>query len=107
MAEKKVIVICQSGGKFETSTDGILSYEGGDAHAMEVDNKMKFKDFKLEVAEMFNCNLATMSIKYFLPGNKKTLISISNDKDLRRMIKFHSDSDTAEVYVVTEEIICP
>ncbi|KAK4402084.1 putative L-cysteine desulfhydrase, chloroplastic [Sesamum angolense] len=107
MAEKKVIVICQSGGKFETSTDGILSYEGGDAHAMEVDNKMKFKDFKLEVAEMFNCNLATMSIKYFLPGNKKTLISISNDKDLKRMIKFHSDSDTAEVYVVTEEIVAP
>ncbi|KAL0364895.1 UNVERIFIED_CONTAM: hypothetical protein Sangu_0587100 [Sesamum angustifolium] len=107
MAEKKVIVICQSGGKFETSTDGILSYEGGDAHAMEVDNKMKFKDFKLEVAEMFNCNLATMSIKYFLPGNKKTLISISNDKDLKRMIKFHNDSDTAEVYVVTEEIVAP
>ncbi|KAL0422142.1 UNVERIFIED_CONTAM: hypothetical protein Slati_3237100 [Sesamum latifolium] len=74
---------------------------------MEVDNKMKFKDFKLEVAEMFNCNLATMSIKYFLPGNKKTLISISNDKDLKRMIKFHNDSDTAEIFVVTEEIVAP
>ncbi|CAI9769305.1 unnamed protein product [Fraxinus pennsylvanica] len=31
--------------------------ESGDAHAMEIDGQMKFKDFKLEVAEMFNCNL--------------------------------------------------
>lgn len=107
MVVKKVIAICQSGGEFETNTDGILCYKGGDAHAMEIDDKMKFKDFKSEVAEMFNCNLGTLAIKYFLPGNKKTLISISNDKDLKRMIKFHNDSDTAEIYVMTEEIVVP
>lgn len=103
MVGKKVIAICQSGGEFETDTDGIISYKGGDAHAMEIDDKMKFKDFKSEVAEMFSCNLGTMVVKYFLPGNKKTLISISNDKDLKRMIKFHNDNDTAEIYV-TEEV---
>ncbi|KAG8363967.1 hypothetical protein BUALT_Bualt19G0077500 [Buddleja alternifolia] len=107
MTGKKVIAICQSGGEFETSTEGELSYKGGDAHAMEIDDKMKFKDFKLEVSDMFNCNRGTMSVKYFLPGNKKTLISISNEKDLKRMIKFHNDSDTAELYVMTEEIAAP
>ncbi|KAL0302619.1 UNVERIFIED_CONTAM: hypothetical protein Sangu_3089900 [Sesamum angustifolium] len=107
MVGKKVIAICQSGGEFETNEDGILSYSGGDAHAMEIDEKMKFKDFKLEVAEMFNCNVGTMAIKYFLPGNKKTLISISNDKDLKLMIKFHDDSETAEIYVMSEEVAAP
>ncbi|KAH6783220.1 MuDR family transposase [Perilla frutescens var. hirtella] len=107
MVGKRIIAICQSGGEFESNAEGILSYKGGDAHAMEIDEKMKFKDFKSEVAEMFNCNLGTLAIKYFLPGNKKTLISISNDKDLKRMIKFHDDSDTAEIYVMTEEIAAP
>lgn len=107
MDGNRIIAICQSGGEFESNADGILSYKGGDAHAMEIDEKMKFKDFKLEVAEMFNCNLGTLAIKYFLPGNKKTLISISNDKDLKRMIKFHNDSDSAEIYVMTDEISAP
>ncbi|CAA0816564.1 Unknown protein [Striga hermonthica] len=107
MVEKKVIAICQSGGEFQTNMDGTLSYAGGDAHAMEIDDKMKFKDFKSEVAEMFSSNLGSMAIKYFLPGNKKTLISISNDKDLKRMIKFHDDSATADVYVMTEDVADP
>ncbi|XWS64405.1 hypothetical protein CRYUN_Cryun05aG0001700 [Craigia yunnanensis] len=66
---------------------------------------MQFNDFKMEVAEMFNCSINTMSIKYFLPGNKKTLITVSNDKDLKRMIKFHGDSVTADVYIIMEEIV--
>ncbi|EYU35362.1 hypothetical protein MIMGU_mgv1a001676mg [Erythranthe guttata] len=107
MVVKKIITICQSGGEFETDADGVISYKGGDAHAMEIDDKLKFKDLKSEVAEMFGCNLGTVAVKYFLPGNKKTLISISNDKDLKRMIKFHNDSDTAEIYVVTEEVAAP
>ncbi|KAL3515865.1 hypothetical protein ACH5RR_022767 [Cinchona calisaya] len=105
MAVKKVIAVCQSGGEFETDKDGFLSYKGGDAHAMEIDDKMKFKDFRTEVAEMFNCNIGTMILKYFLPSNKKTLITISNEKDLKRMIKFHSDADTAEIFVMTEAVV--
>ncbi|KHG09352.1 exonuclease v, mitochondrial [Gossypium arboreum] len=103
MATKKIIAICQSGGEFETENDGSLSYRGGDAHAIDIDDQMKFSDFKMEVAEMFNCSFGAMSIKYFLPGNRKTLITVSNDKDLERMIKFHGDSITADVYIVMEE----
>ncbi|KAF5946785.1 hypothetical protein HYC85_017013 [Camellia sinensis] len=97
MAGKKVIAICQSGGEFETNNDGSLSYRGGDAHAMEIDEHMKYNDFKMEVAEMFNSNV----------GNKKTLITISNDKDLERMIKFHGESNSTDIYVLTEEVVAP
>ncbi|OVA16645.1 Phox/Bem1p [Macleaya cordata] len=105
MAEKKLIAICQSGGDFVTHKDGSLSYNGGDAHAIDIDNDTLFDDFKMEIAEMWNYNPVTMTIKYFLPGNKKTLITISNDKDLKRMINFHEDSITTDVYVITREVI--
>jgi zinc finger SWIM domain-containing protein 3 len=103
MADKKTIAICQSGGKFETVNDGTLSYKGGDAHAMDIDDQMKFIDFKAEIAEMFSFNVSNIAIKYFLPGNKTTLISISNDKDLQRMVKFHRDSSIVEIYIFVEE----
>ncbi|KAF8387629.1 hypothetical protein HHK36_026282 [Tetracentron sinense] len=103
MAGKKVIAICQSGGEFVTNKDGLFSYNGGEAHAIDIDHQTRLNEFKLEIAEMFNYGVGTMSIKYFLPGNKKTLITISNDKDLKRMINFHGDSVTADVYIITEE----
>jgi zinc finger SWIM domain-containing protein 3 len=103
MVAKKVIAICQLGGEFKTDNDGTLLYSGGDAHAMEIDEIMNYNNLKMEVAEMFSCNLNTISIKYFLPGNRKTLISISNDKDLKRMINFHGDGSTTDVYVLNEE----
>ena len=107
MAGTKIIAICQSGGKFEAGKDGALSYKGGDAHAIDIDDGVKFRDFKAEVAEMFNCNVNSMLIKYFLPGNKKTLITVSNDKDLKRMVKFHGDSMTADIYIIMEEAVAP
>ncbi|KAL9233448.1 hypothetical protein vseg_008448 [Gypsophila vaccaria] len=107
MAGKKVIAICQSGGEFERGGDGIMTYKGGDAHAIDIDDEMKFGAFKMEVAEMFNWATDAMSIKYFLPGNKKTLITVSNDKDLMRMIKFHDDCATVDVYVTVEEVAVP
>lgn len=107
MAPNKVIAICLAGGEFETDAEGLLSYKGGDAHAMEVDDAMKFTDFNLEVSEMFNCDIGAMCIKYFCPGNKKTLISISNAKDLKRMIKIHDNCDTVDIYVMTKEIVAP
>lgn len=104
MDATKTIAICQSGGKFETAKDGTLSYKDGDAHAMDIDDQMKFIDFKAEIAEMFSfSHVSSMSIKYFLPGNKTTLISISNDKDLQRMVKFHHGSSTVEIYIFVEE----
>lgn len=107
MAGTKIIAICQLGGAFETDKDGSLLYRGGDAHAIDIDDQMEFNDFKMEVAEMFSCSTNTMSLKYFLPGNKKTLITISNDKDLKRMIKFHGDSVTADIYVIIEDVVLP
>ncbi|KAE8705591.1 hypothetical protein F3Y22_tig00110422pilonHSYRG00157 [Hibiscus syriacus] len=107
MATKKLMVICHSGGEFETEKDGSLSYRGGDAHAIDIDDQTKFDVFKMEVAEMFNCSISTMSIRYFLPGNRKTLITVSNDKDLERMIKFHVDSVTADVFIMMEETFSP
>ncbi|GMI84423.1 MUSTANG 7 [Hibiscus trionum] len=107
MATKGLIVICQSGGEFETEKDGSLSYRGGDAHAIEVDDQMMFDDFKTELTEMFGFSVSTMSIKYFVPGNRNTLITVSDDEDLKRMLKFHVDSITAYVYIVMEEIVAP
>uniref|UniRef100_A0A1J3JYS5 SWIM-type domain-containing protein n=1 Tax=Noccaea caerulescens TaxID=107243 RepID=A0A1J3JYS5_NOCCA len=103
MSEKRVIAICISGGEFQTEKGGVLSYKGGEAHAIDVDEEMKFKDFTSEIGEVFNCDARTVCLKYFLPDNRKTLISISNDKDLQRMIKFHEHSNTADVYLLPEE----
>ncbi|KAJ0093457.1 hypothetical protein Patl1_24730 [Pistacia atlantica] len=52
---------------------------------------------------MFNCSVDTMSIKYFLPGNKKTLISISKDKDFKRMLNFLGDTVTVDLFILSEE----
>ncbi|XP_058757161.1 uncharacterized protein LOC131630393 [Vicia villosa] len=100
---KKVIAICQSGGEFVSNQDGSMSYSGGDAYAIDIDQGTVLSDFKSEIAEMFNCNVDTMSIKYFLPGNKRTLITVSKDKDLQRMISFLGDATTVDVFVITEE----
>ncbi|CAB4316941.1 unnamed protein product [Prunus armeniaca] len=103
MAAKKVIAICQSGGEFVTNKDGSLSYTGGEAYAVDIDQQTLLGDFKSEIADMFNCSAETMSIKYFLPGNKKTLITISKDKDLQRMVNFLGDTATVDVFVMSEE----
>ncbi|KAF7836865.1 Protein FAR1-RELATED SEQUENCE 4 [Senna tora] len=103
MATKKVIAICQSGGEFVTSKDGSLAYKGGEAFAIDIDNQAKLSDLKSEVAEMFNCNTDTMIIKYFLPGNKKTLITIAKDKDLQRMVNFLGDAATIDLFITSGE----
>lgn len=100
---KKVIAICQSGGEFVANKDGSLSYHGGEAYAIDIDSQTLLSDFKSEVAEAFSFNVEAMVIKYFLPGNKKTLITVSKDKDLQRMINFVGDSVSVDVFVVSEE----
>lgn len=98
-----MIAICQSGGEFVTNKDGSLSYSGGEAYALDIDHQTQLQDFKSELADMFNCIADTMILKYFLPGNKKTLITISKDKDLQRMLNFLGDSSTAEIFIMSEE----
>lgn len=104
MATKKIIAICQSGGEFVTNKDdGSLFYTGGEAYALDLDELTQLKDFKHELAETFQCSADAMAIKYFLPGNRKTLITISKDKDLKRMVNFFKESDQVEVFVISEE----
>lgn len=104
MPAGKLIVICQSGGKFTSASDGSLSYTGGDAHALSVNRKSKFHELKLEMADMWNYDPDSLTIKYFLPNNKQTLITVSSDKDIQRMIDFHEDSKTVDLFVMTNEI---
>lgn len=100
METKKIIAICQSGGEFVANKDnGLLSYTGGEAYALSIDEKTQLKDFKQELSENFQCNVDGMTIKYFLPGNRKTLITISKQKDLQRMLNFFKDSEQVEVFV--------
>ena len=99
MARPKLILICQSLGEFVTNYDGTLSYAGGEAHAVDITPETLINDLKLKLAEMWNLAYESLSIKYFLPGNRRTLITLANDKDLKRMYDFHGNSVTADVYI--------
>lgn len=102
MVELKIVAICQYGGEFFTNSDGTLSYCGGEAHAIDVGSDMLWDDFKAEISSMFNIDLTGMCIKYFLPSNKRTLITVSNDKDLGRMVHFNENASAAEVYILNK-----
>lgn len=106
MDPRKLILICHSGGHF-TQEQGSLSYKynGGVAHAVDVNQHTSYHDLNLELSDSCNFDLTTSSIKYFLPGNNRTLITVSNDKDLRRMIDFHGATATAECYLVPRETL--
>nr|XP_043624570.1 uncharacterized protein LOC122596113 [Erigeron canadensis] len=100
MAKGKLILICQAGGAFVTNDDGTMTYNGGEANAANVTSETPFNDLKLNLAETCDINQETVSVKYFLPGNKRNLITVKNDKDVKRMIDFHGDALTAEVFVM-------
>ncbi|CAA2941278.1 uncharacterized protein LOC111410698 [Olea europaea subsp. europaea] len=103
MTKGKLILICQSSGEFITNDDGTLSYEGGEANAVNINQDTSFEDLIIKLAEMSNLDHRTISIKYFLPGNRRNLITLRNDKDLKRMIDFHGHSVTADVFVNGKE----
>lgn len=104
MTSKKVIAICQFGGEFLTDENGSMVYNGGDAHIIDLDEGTKLDDFRREVSETFDLDGSFLSLKYFLPGNKKTLITVSKDKDLTRMISFVSELGTVDVFVSKDDI---
>ncbi|XP_024458767.2 uncharacterized protein LOC18099908 isoform X2 [Populus trichocarpa] len=103
MPREKLILICQSGGEFVTNDDGSLSYNGGEAHALDINIETVFDDLKLKLAEMCNLEYESLSMKYFIPGNKRTLITVSSDKDLKRVFDFHGNLITADVFVMGRE----
>ncbi|XP_071715677.1 uncharacterized protein [Rutidosis leptorrhynchoides] len=99
MAKGKLILICRSGGEFVTNDDGTMTYNGGEANAANVTSETPFNELKINLAETCNLNQETVSVKYFLPGNKRNLITVKNDKDVKRMVDFHGEALTAEVFV--------
>lgn len=99
MSAEKILAICQFGGDFMTSSDGSMIYNGGEAHVIDIDRNMSFHELVTEISDMFSCDMDMHSIKYFLRNNKRVLITISNDKDLRRMVDYNSDS-TVDVYIL-------
>ncbi|KAK8940899.1 hypothetical protein KSP39_PZI010531 [Platanthera zijinensis] len=99
MSAEKILAICQFGGDFMTINDGSMIYNGGEAHVIDIDRNMSFHELVAEISDMFNCDMDIHSIKYFLRNNKRVLITISNDKDLRRMVDYNSDS-TVDVYIL-------
>ncbi|XP_057460005.1 uncharacterized protein LOC130750422 isoform X3 [Actinidia eriantha] len=103
MAKGKLILICQSGGEFVKNDDGSLKYDGGEAQAVNVNSDTLFADLKLKLAETCNLEYKSVSFKYFLPGNTRTLITLSNDRDLKRMLDFHGNSVTADIFVMGKE----
>lgn len=103
MVRGKLILICQYGGDFVTNDDGTLSYDGGEANAVNVNLESVFDDLKLELAEMCNRDYNDMSIKYFLPGNRRNLITLKTEKDLKRMLDFHGNSVSTDVFVMGKE----
>ncbi|KAJ6827356.1 uncharacterized protein M6B38_368445 [Iris pallida] len=100
MTRGKILAICQMGGEFTLNSDGSMSYVGGEAHAIDIEHDMTLLDLLSEISDMFNCNASIYSIKYFLPGNRKTLITISNDKDLKRMVEYSGDTVTTDVFLL-------
>lgn len=103
MVKGKLILICQSGGEFVNDVDGNLSYKGGEANAVNINQDTPYDDLKIKLAELCNLELTTVSIKYFLPKNRKTLINLRSEKDFKRMVEFHANSVTAEIFVSGKE----
>ncbi|KAK1309460.1 hypothetical protein QJS10_CPA09g00619 [Acorus calamus] len=99
MSGGKTVAICQFGGEFVTGDDGNMSYSGGEAHVVVVDRDLPFDDFIVEVSNILKVDVGAVSFKYFLPGNRRIPITVSGDKDLQRMVDFHADSRTIDVYV--------
>ncbi|XP_044431234.1 uncharacterized protein [Triticum aestivum] len=101
MGTGQIVAVLQIGGEFTTDADGLMSYSGGEAHAMLIKSDWTFSAFKHEISSTLNnLKVDQFLFKYFLPKNNRTLISISNDKDLRRMVEFHAESETTYVYVI-------
>ncbi|XP_020191193.1 uncharacterized protein [Aegilops tauschii subsp. strangulata] len=103
MAEGGIVVaICQHGGEFTPGPNGNLVYKGGEAHAVDVSREMPLDSFKDEVSKVFHVDVTDMSFKYFLPNNNRTLITISCDRDLQRMVDFTASAAQVDVFVISK-----
>nr|GEZ41544.1 PB1 domain-containing protein [Tanacetum cinerariifolium] len=104
VSSKKMIAICKHGGEFDTSKDGLMSYSGGEAHAVDLVDNMQLSGFKQEIAETIDSTVDEMLVKYFLPGNNKNLITVSKEKDFERMVNYFKDCEQMEVFIMKEAL---
>jgi hypothetical protein len=98
-----VIAICQYGGEFTYSPNGNLIYQGGEAHAVDVSHNVSLESFKDEVSKLFDIDATDMSVKYFLPNNNRTLITVSFDQELQRMVALTASAAQVNVFLVSGE----
>ena len=98
-----VVAICQYGGEFTSGPNGNLIYKGGEAHAVDLTRDFLLESFKDEVSKVFHVDVTDMSLKYFLPNNNKTLITISCDQDLQRMVDFTISAAQVDVFLISRE----
>lgn len=100
-----LVCVIHLGGSLVSDKDGSISYTGGEAHLTDVDRGMTFEEFKAEIAEMHGGDVSGLSFKYVLPTNRRTLITISNTKDLRRMVDINRETPSPEIYVLAKGIV--
>lgn len=98
-----VVAICQYGGEFTSGPSGNLIYRGGEAHAVDVTHDSSLESFKDELSKVFHVDVTDMSLKYFLPNNMKTLITISCDRDLQRMVGFTANAAHVDVFLISRQ----
>ncbi|KAI4377169.1 hypothetical protein MLD38_014846 [Melastoma candidum] len=76
MRKGKLILICQHGGEFITNSDCTLSYNGGDANTVDVNQDTLFDDLKLKLAEMFNLQYQSESEIKLADAVETTIVSL-------------------------------
>ncbi|WCJ26841.1 hypothetical protein M5689_008629 [Euphorbia peplus] len=99
------VFICHFGGDLRTDNDGSLDYQGGSTHAINISlqSLIEFSDLYKEVDEAFKFDYECydrFEFKYLLPGTRKTLVTVSNSKDLNAMKKLLAGLVSVHLYVI-------
>lgn len=103
MSDKYHTVICHSGGKFTKNGGGAMSYKGGRAYEIFVNKKTTFDEFRKETAVNWKYDPSSITIKYFLPNDNETLLTIGSDKNIQQMLGSYKYLNSIHVYVFTNE----
>ncbi|CAD6335207.1 unnamed protein product [Miscanthus lutarioriparius] len=83
---RKIKFLCSFGGKIlPRPSDGKLRYVGGDTRIFRISKDVSWQDLRTKTLAIYN---QPHIIKYQLPGEDlDSLISVSNDEDLRNMME--------------------
>ncbi|KAG8384057.1 hypothetical protein BUALT_Bualt04G0078400 [Buddleja alternifolia] len=97
---RKLIVSCKFGGEFQQGEYGV-QYNGGEAYAIEVDEEISFDTFRARVVAKCGLNEkgSLIALKYYLPTNNTTLISLRDDSDMKIFVNLFKDSISSDIYV--------